>query len=415
MASLILTLSIISCLLIYIAKRRFTSKYTVIAQFIVGFTLLEVAWIHGLLNIAFMLMAIGDLANWHMNTVLGFALCGYNAFRLFTLHNLTMESDALFNQQLKTDYGENYLDQIKEDRRPLIKQGVSGYSWLKPFHLKRSDIETIADINYSNHPQTKLTIYRPKKPTSGKMPVMLQIPGGGWMLSHSEHQALPLRNQLVEAGWIFISIDYRLSPDARFPDHLIDCKKALHWVAENITRFGGDPEFIMVTGGSAGAHLASLLALSHEQEKNLLQPGFESVKLPRLRGCIPLYGVYDFTDSLAHRKKIPFTPFLTAKVMPGSIEEKLELWLLASPMHQIHDDVPPFFIIHGELDSLAFYEEAEAFTESLKECSQQPVTLITLPLAQHAFDLYYSPHCIASIQSAHVFAEIHYTAYLNSL
>ena len=59
-----------------------------------------------------------------------------------------------------------------------------------------------------------------------------------------------------------VTINYRLSPKATWPDHLVDCKRALAWVRDHIADYGGDPSFIAVSGGSAGGHLCAMLALT---------------------------------------------------------------------------------------------------------------------------------------------------------
>lgn len=68
-----------------------------------------------------------------------------------------------------------------------------------------------------------------------------------------------------------VNINYRLSPHVNYPDHLIDAKRALRWVQQNIHRYGGDPDFVAVSGGSAGGHLASMVALTQNMER--FQPG----------------------------------------------------------------------------------------------------------------------------------------------
>ena len=83
-------------------------------------------------------------------------------------------------------------------------------------------------------------------------------------MGSKNEQALPLMNHMALRGWICVSTDYRLSPTSTFPEAIIDCKEALAWIKENIAEYGGDPEFIVVTGGSAGGHL-SLPCRSHCQ------------------------------------------------------------------------------------------------------------------------------------------------------
>jgi acetyl esterase/lipase len=240
---------------------------------------------------------------------------------------------------------------------------------------------------------------------------MLQIHGGGWMLGYSDRQALPLRNKLVEAGWIFVSINYRLSPKHRVPAHIIDCNQALLWIKENIAEYGGNPDFILTTGGSAGGHLCSLLALTANKYQDILQPGFEDADLS-VQGCLPVYGVYDFKDRNHHRDDLPMKDFLADKVMPSKEEEDPEFWDLMSPTAQSHAERPPFMVSHGELDTLSFVEDAKYFVKALRNDSDVPCVYTELEGAQHAYDIFYSPRCIYTVQAMHSFCEYLYSQYL---
>ncbi len=73
-------------------------------------------------------------------------------------------------------------------------------------------------------------------------PVLFQIHGGGWVIGDKSQQGLPLMLQLAADGWVCVAINYRLSPKATWPEHLVDCKRALAWVREHIAEYGGDPE-----------------------------------------------------------------------------------------------------------------------------------------------------------------------------
>ena len=75
----------------------------------------------------------------------------------------------------------------------------------------------------------------------------------------------PLLNHLAANGWVGINANYRLSPRVAAPEHLVDCKKAIAWWREHADEHGGDPDFLCVTGGSAGGHLTALVALTAER------------------------------------------------------------------------------------------------------------------------------------------------------
>ena len=100
---------------------------------------------------------------------------------------------------------------------------------------------------------------------------------------------MPLLTHLAANGWVGFSIDYRLSPRATFPDHLVDVKRAIAWVREHADTYAVDPSFIAITGGSAGATLATLAALTPGDAA--LQPGFEHADTS-VAVFVALYGLY---------------------------------------------------------------------------------------------------------------------------
>ena len=89
--------------------------------------------------------------------------------------------------------------------------------------------------------------------------------------------SVPLLLHMARNGWLVVSINYRLAPRAKFPAQLLDCKRALAWVKRNIHMFGGDANFIIAAGESAGGHLAALVGLTAHDKS--LQPGFEDQEL----------------------------------------------------------------------------------------------------------------------------------------
>lgn len=96
-----------------------------------------------------------------------------------------------------------------------------------------------------------LDVYLPAT-KSERRPVLLQVHGGAWMMGHKSEQAQPLLHRMVEMGWVAVSINYRLAPKNAYPAQIIDVKKAISWVKANIKEYGGDPDFVVITGGSAG-------------------------------------------------------------------------------------------------------------------------------------------------------------------
>ena len=216
----------------------------------------------------------------------------------------------------------------------------------------------------------------------GRAPVLLQVPGGAWTLNRKRGQAYTLMSRMVELGWICVSINYSKSPRCTFPAHLIDVKRAIAWIGENIADYGGDPEFVAITGGSAGAHLASMAALT--QNDPTFQPGFEDADTT-LQAAAPYYGVYDFTDfENMHEMMLPF---LERFVLKARYADEPERFKAASPISHAHSGAPPFFVLHGEKDELVPSGQSRAFCAALRQAGAATVGYAELANAYHAFDI----------------------------
>jgi acetyl esterase/lipase len=223
---------------------------------------------------------------------------------------------------------------------------------------------------------------------------------------------LPLLNHLAAQGWVGFNVNYRLSPVATFPDHLVDIKRALAWIRAHAEDYGIDPNFIVVTGGSAGGHLTALMGLTCNDP--LYQPEFEQADTS-IQVAVPFYGVYDFTD---HLNLMPSTfrkRLLEPWVMKAFFADEPEKFEKASPLFQVHRDAPPFLIIHGDRDTLAPVEYAREFAKKLKACSQKPVLYAELAGAQHAFDVFTSPRTIRVLMGVERFVTKLYRNYLAEL
>jgi acetyl esterase/lipase len=262
-----------------------------------------------------------------------------------------------------------------------------------------------ADISYGEHgSRNHLDIWRrPDLDRGGRAPVLLQVPGGAWMVGSKRQQAYPLMSHLAELGWVCVAINYRLSPRSTWPDHIVDVKRALAWTKEHIAEYGGDPEWVAITGGSAGGHLSSLTALTANDPQ--FQPGFEDADTS-VRAAVSFYGVYDFvTDESVHPL---MTPMLAKHVFKVPRAETGAAFRAASPITYLSADAPPFFVLHGSNDSLIPVEQARAFSKRLREVSRQPVVYAEMPFAQHAFDIFGSPRAAhAAVAVEQFLAEVY--------
>ncbi|MBI2168151.1 MAG: alpha/beta hydrolase, partial [Actinobacteria bacterium] len=271
-----------------------------------------------------------------------------------------------------------------------------------PRHLGRGDVVRVRDLPYGPYGRRNLLdVWHRRDDVTERSPVLFWIHGGAWIVGHKAQQALPMLNHLTAAGWVCVSINYRLAPRSRWPDYLVDVKRALAWTKEHIAEYGGDPGFIVAAGGSAGGHLTALTALTADDVR--FQPGFESVDTS-VQAAVPFYGVYDFTNRLGSRSSMDawgFRRFLAQRVMPKPFSEDPTAYADASPLDQVRPDAPPFFVLHGSHDVLAPVADAREFVRRLREVSPEPVAFAELRGAQHAFEVFHSiraTHVIRAVE-----------------
>jgi acetyl esterase/lipase len=261
--------------------------------------------------------------------------------------------------------------------------------------MRHVDVETKRRLSYApGGRRFGLTVYHHKDLPTGA-PVLLSVHGGGWTLGTNEWDARPLMLQMAAYGWVCLSVNYPLSPRARWPEHLVALKRAMKWIREHVSEYGGNPSFVAVTGGSAGGHLAAMLALTAADKS--LQPGFEDVDTS-VQACVPHYGVYDFTAESGMKYTRQRLDALIRPIVMAPGAKYPEEFRAASPLYRVdgNDAVPPFFVLHGRNDTLVPVHDARALVERLRAVSSEPVAYAEISGAQHAFDIF------PSIRSAHV-------------
>lgn len=235
--------------------------------------------------------------------------------------------------------------------------------------------------------RVRLDVYRPRAAAADgeARPAVIQVHGGGWILGSRSEQGIPLLNHLATNGWIGFNVDYRLSPRATLPEHVIDVKRAIAWVREHAEDLGVDPERICLTGGSAGGHLTALAALTADDRS--LQPGFEDADTS-VAAAVPFYGVYDLVDESRFYYPELREWLFERVVVKRKLADAPELFRSVSPVHRVHPDAPPFLIFHGEDDTLVPVEDARTFARRLEDISRNRTLYVELPGAEHAFDLF---------------------------
>ncbi len=325
---------------------------------------------------------------------LGLLLAGASAVGLTHLVRQSRQVQVLAEQSLVDSLGEEYVDRPGE-RPTTVDLATPWRKLLNPFSRRNPRVRVDKDLRYSDAGKRGLLdVYRPVDREVAGAPVLIQVHGGGWTLGSKDEQGIPLMQRMAERGWVCVAINYRLAPRDAFPAQIIDVKKAIAWVKEHIEEYGGDPSYVVISGGSAGGHLAALAALTPNDPE--YQPGFEGADT-QVQAAVPFYGVYDFagatglTNALLMRDR-----YLAPKIVQRTWDEDPEVFEHGSPILRITPDAPDFFVLHGDHDSLVAVEQARLFVAALRETSKNSVAYAEFPGTQHAFDIF------PSIRSEHV-------------
>jgi pectinesterase len=195
---------------------------------------------------------------------------------------------------------------------------------------------------YPEHTVT-LTLYVPDKP--GKYPAVLDIHGGGWK-ERQVHQDRPMMERLASHGFVTGIVAYRLSPEAKYPAAIYDCKAAVRYMRAHATELKIDPERIGVMGGSAGGHLTGLLAMTNGL------PEFEGDGPNRdqssaVKAAIVMAATQDLVAASKDKTNEGSIQFFGV-----SCQDNPDLYAQASPITHVRAGVPPTIFIEGEKDSL---------------------------------------------------------------
>ena len=324
-------------------------------------------------------------------TKVGLAAAGMSAVGLGAVIAAGAGAGAEVEDSLATVLGSDYKDGLPAwTREPAVQWQRIGY----PFRPKRSGVVRLRNVAYAEGGKRyRLDLFH-HEDTPENAPILLNIHGGGWVMSNKDHQALPLMFEMAARGWVCASMNYPLAPKAKWPDQLVAAKQAIVWLRERASAYGASPEFVALTGGSSGGHVATMTALTANEPS--LQPGFESADTT-VQACVPHYAPMDIageTDIKNVRLRVE------SRIMPMVFGRDPEGYRAASPYARAHSDAPPFFVVHGTNDSLIPVAEARAFVDRLRSVSRNPVAYAELRGGQHAFDVF------PSIRSAHVVAGV---------
>lgn len=237
--------------------------------------------------------------------------------------------------------------------------------------------------------EEKLDLYRPANPEPGKrMPGVVMIHGGGWVGGDkAAAREYNIGTTLAKAGYVVVSVNYQMEAGRRWPTNLHDCKNGVRFLRHHADKYQVDPEHIGVIGGSAGGHLALMVAYTTDIP-GLEPDGPYPDQSSRVSAVVDLYGI----TNVATRRKPDKTgaptgePSKKSALVTATADEDPELWKLISPVTHVKKDSPPTLILHGTADTTVDRDQATELADKLKSVGAK-YEIIMLEGIGHTFDL----------------------------
>jgi len=232
---------------------------------------------------------------------------------------------------------------------PLLAQGGAAAGIKVP-----SWVRVEANISYDQYPQTVLDIMQPSEAALEKRPGVIVIHGGGWVGGNKESMIQPHCLRYLKEGFVVCNVEYRLADVAPAPAAVTDVLKAAAWFRRNAKRYKVDPKRIVVTGSSAGGHLALMVGMT-PKGTGLGPPA-------NVAAVVNWYGITDVAELLAGATQRDYA----VRWLPEQ-EGRTALAHRLSPITYVRKDVPAILTIQGDADPVVPYEQGARLTRALRD------------------------------------------------
>lgn len=248
-----------------------------------------------------------------------------------------------------------------------------------------SEYDVRPNITYSraNNAELKLDLYLPTE-RRAPVPVVMFIHGGGWVEGAKEFDVLNLLPYL-SLKFAVVNVGYRLGRTSLAPAAVEDCRCALRWLERNAKQFNLDTTRIVLTGISAGGHLALITGMLPAMNVfDRACPTDDSVRwhsgaetMPKVAAIVNVFGITDVADLLEGKNAKHY-----AVEWFGSMGGRHELARQVSPLSHVRPGLPPVITIHGDADNIVPYSHAERLHAALDKAGV-PNQLFTIRGAGH--------------------------------
>jgi acetyl esterase/lipase len=246
----------------------------------------------------------------------------------------------------------------------------------------QNEYQVIANVTYmtSTGYESKLDVYK-RRDTTAPQPTLVFYHGGGWIGGTKEAAAMSLVPWL-EMGWNVVNVEYRMARVAPAPAAVEDAVCALRFVVEKAKDYGIEVNRIVVSGESAGGHLALTVGMVPESggfSRACAGGGFRGLEMsvPKVAAIINWYGITDVAEMLDGPNGRSY-----AAQWLGAVPNRHDIARSVSPLTYVRSGLPPVLTIQGDADPIVPYSQNVRLREALTSAGV-PNELFTIPGGGH--------------------------------
>ena len=235
------------------------------------------------------------------------------------------------------------------NRRILCLVLASGLGWGLASTAEQATFRKVSDLVFAEVDGRELLLDLYLPPASNPSPLIVYVHGGAWRAGSKD--SMPL-TALLGAGYAIASVEYRLTPEARFPAQVHDIKAAIRFLRGNQDRYPYDGRKVAIAGSSAGGHLAALVGVTNGTAELEGSVGAHLDQSSEVQAIIAYFGASNLLtildQSTPHGLGVR-KPALQL-LLGGQPEQQRELAMLASPVFHVDRSDPPLLLLHGDQD-----------------------------------------------------------------
>ena len=243
--------------------------------------------------------------------------------------------------------------------------------------------------------ELKVDLYLPDAPQPSPR-LIVWVHGGAWR--GGSKNDVPIVD-LLDSGFAIASVDYRLSPMAKFPAQIHDIKAAIRFLRARQDKFRYDASRIAIAGSSAGGHLAALVGVSGGNAELEGKVGEHLGQSSAVQAIVSFYGMSNLTtildQSTPHGLKVR-VPALEL-LLGGQPSDKQDLARLASPVFHVDANDPPLLLLHGDQDPQAPINQSHEL-QGRYEAAQAPCRLVVIHGGKHGGAEFYDGQRISLVR-----------------